>query len=185
VGALPEGRECGALWARPFPTAHRARQMGGERRQGLAADVMLDAFRVRLRHGAGDADCHQELDDQVVAIARLPGQLPSRRGEEDGPVGLGRDESAALETLQRPPRGDVGHADRPGDIGQPGLAPSRDEAGNELHVILRQLVGVLTPDARRGTSHGDISGDRSRPRASHRRSLDQNGAAFDKPRYLM
>jgi hypothetical protein len=43
--------------------------MLGERRQGRAADVMLDAFSIRLGHRPGHSDCDQEQDDQVVAVA--------------------------------------------------------------------------------------------------------------------
>src|SRR3546814_11167606 len=68
-----------------------------EGRQGLVADMMLDALGVVFGVGVADAAGPEEIEDDLVPAARPLGQFDTGLGQEDRAVGPRRDPAVALQ----------------------------------------------------------------------------------------
>lgn len=123
-----------------------AAEVALERGEGLAGDVVLDAFGVEGRDVAWDPQGFEEADDDLVALAGALGEGLASVGEEDGAVGACGDEVLIGQARDGPDDGDVGDAQAPGEIGDAGLAAGGDEVGDGFDVVLCDLGGVGAPD---------------------------------------
>ena len=120
------------------------------------ADVVLDAFGV----GAGGRDRHaerlEESDDCLVAFFGAGGEGAAGGGEEDGAVRQGFDQALPLEALDGADDGDVGHAERTGDVGGAGFAVLGDEVGDGFDVVLGAFLRM--GEARVTLNGGGVAG---------------------------
>ena len=67
------------------------------------------------------------------------------RGQEEGTRGQAGDEPFTWQPLKGARDRDVGDAEPPRDINDPRFAGRADQLGNDLDVILRNLLGMLLP----------------------------------------
>lgn len=111
-------------------------QVGRKRGQRFPADVVLDAFGVRLRDGRRDPDRDQKSENGLVPGAGLLRETSARGGEKNGSIRLARDQAFALQPLDRAIGRDVGHAQTARQIDQSGLPGLVDQLGDHLHVAM-------------------------------------------------
>lgn len=92
-----------------------------KRRQGFAADVMLDPLGIRLGHSRRHTERDEKSDDHFVPIARLLGKIVPRTGKKDRPIRLRCHQAFALKPLKRPAGGHVRHSKPARQVDEPRL----------------------------------------------------------------
>src|SRR4030095_1492558 len=78
-----------------------------------------------------------------MPVARFFRSLAPARGQENGAIGETRDQPVALQPLNRPRHGHVRDPKPPCQVDHARLASRGDQLGNDLDIILRNLVGMF------------------------------------------
>jgi len=130
--------------------------------------MMLDALSIGLGSGGRYAQCFQQPDNDVMAVARFMGEMASCCRKKDRSIWLGGDESLTLQPLYFLIRRHVCDADAPRKGREPGLAALLNQLSDHLDIILGQLLLVILAGTCRMPSHGHADGASSRRSSRHR-----------------
>ena len=109
--------------------------------------MVLDPLRIRLGDSRGYAERRQEADDELVPRPRFLRQPAAGVGEKDGAVGLRGHEAGALQPLDRPIHGDMRDRETTGDVDDPRLPFRLDEVGDQLDIVLGELLRMVVARA--------------------------------------
>lgn len=120
---------------------------GGER---FRADVVLDAFRIRL----GDVVWHtkraKEFQDQLVALTGFFSQLGAFLGKKNGAVRPAGNPAIALQTGDRADHGDMGDPQTPREVDGASLTGRGHEFGDSFDIVLGGFNGMLAAGLAQG-----------------------------------
>lgn len=105
--------------------------------------MVLDPFRVRLRHILRHSKGEQELEDQFVPFSGGRRYLFAFLRQEDRAVGLGGDVAFALESLDRFGNRDMAHPQPLRQVHRPRLTGFGDQGFDQFHVVFRVLTAVI------------------------------------------
>lgn len=109
---------------------------------------MFDALGIDLRLRGGNAESHEEREDDLVAAAHAEGQAPAAVGESDRLSRAGGQEAlVATEARHNARDGDVADTHHRGQVAHAGLSLLGDELADGLDVILGGFVLVRSTRA--------------------------------------
>ncbi len=115
-----------------------------EQAEGVAGDVVLDAFDVALHGAGGKAEEFEKFGERFVAFPHAGGELFALPSEGEAAVGDVIEETELGEALDH--EGDGGAADVEffGDIADADETLTGDDVGDGLEIVLHALGGAAT-----------------------------------------